>query len=85
MRIGNSNLTSSRNFRTMPSFVIKKRITAPDMAAAIKQDGKTPVQEIWIDDKPEEGQKPDQIGFNLESSGFYYSPHLKRKKKSVKR
>jgi hypothetical protein len=65
----------------MPNYILKKRIIAKDMTEAIKRDKKTPVAEIWLDEKQDESPTIDAIGYNLDGDGYYYSPYMKPKKK----
>jgi hypothetical protein len=44
-------------------FVIRKYITADSIADALKKDSKTPVSEVFLDDRPDT-RTADAIGFH---------------------
>jgi hypothetical protein len=56
---------------------------ANSLTEALKNEKKVVAEDGWIDEKqPEPEDKGNAIGFDLEGSKYYYSPYLKRKKKS---
>ena len=68
----------------MPRYIIKKYVDADSLEDALKLERKIrPEDAFKADEQPE--SKKDQIGFNLEGDGYYYSPYMKRKKKRSKR
>ncbi len=68
----------------MKRYVIKKYVIADSLQKALEQERKVKPDDAWLDEKQPEEQK-DQIGFDLEGSGYYYSPYLKRKKRKSKK
>jgi hypothetical protein len=54
---------------------------ANSLVEALQNEHKVKPDDGWIDDKYEPEEKTSQIGFNIESSEYYYSPVMKPKKK----
>lgn len=71
----------------MKRYVVKKYVMANSLVEALQKEKKVVAEDGWIDEKqPEPTEQISQIGFELEGSGYYYSPYLKRKKrKSTKK
>lgn len=66
----------------MPQYIIKKYVQAKSLEEALKIEKKIKPDDAWKDEKqPEQSEQVSQFGFNLESSNYYYSPYLKRKRK----
>jgi hypothetical protein len=66
----------------MKRYIVRKYVMANSLAEALKNEKKVVAEDGWIDEKqPEPEQKMDAIGFDTSPSRYYYSPHLKRKKK----
>lgn len=69
----------------MKRYIIKKEVMANSLAEALQKERSIQPRDAWEDEKqPEPEQKTDQIGFNLEGDGYYYSPYMKRRKKRNK-
>ena len=64
----------------MTRYIIKKYVDAESLEEALKIERQIRPQDAFKADEQPEAPK-DQIGFNLDGSGYYYSPYLKRKKK----
>lgn len=45
-------------------YVVRKYIKAVSAIEAIKKDTKTPVHDVWIDEKWQEKELPSAIGFD---------------------
>jgi len=64
----------------MTRYVIKKYVDAKSLDEALKKERDIKPDDVFKADEQPESQK-DQIGFNLPQSDYYYSPHMKKKKK----
>jgi hypothetical protein len=68
----------------MTRYIIKKYVDADSLEDALRIERKVKPQDAFkAEEQPE--QPTDQIGFDLQGSGYYYSPYLKRKKRKSKK
>jgi hypothetical protein len=65
----------------MNRYIIKKYVMAKSLAEALKIERDIKPEDAWKDEKQPEAPQADAIGFNLNGSDYYYSPHMNKKKR----
>lgn len=69
----------------MKRYIVRKYVMANSLVEALKNEKKVIAEDGWIDEKQPDEPKADAIGFNLQGSDYYYSPHMKKNVKKRKK
>lgn len=67
---------------TEKRYIVRKYVMAKSIVEAVEKEKKQPADDCWIDEnQPTQTEQASLIGFVSDEGGYYYSPHMKRRKK----